>query len=377
MLVSALLANAQQAPPRVFYSDLVAGPKTGGRAGNGVIVTIWGQGFGSTRGTSTVTIGGGNAAYYGPSDSWWSDTKISFELGPSAASGNIVVKTSAGTGNGIPFTIQNGNIFFVSASGSNSGPGSYSQPWGDLVYAKNTIAAGDTIYAMDGVMQKTEDNYNAGLAVTTGGSASGYKALIAYPGANVTLGRNDGARPNFALKPLSNYWVYSQLKLTGATAVDTAWSASNLRFVGNEMWCPGGSGQSACFHTDTASNVAFYGNYVHDVGNTAGSIDKYYHAVYFTTNSNHLDVGWNTIVPNPTRSTTSGGCRAIQFYSTGGSDQYDLHVHDNLIHDAICDGINFATVNPNNGTVEAYNNVFIASAPDRTPPMAVRITPVC
>src|SRR6185437_8603609 len=138
------------------------------------------------------------------------------------------------------------------------------------------------------------------------------------------------------------------------------------RFIGNELTCPRGSGQSACFHTDTTTNLAFYGNYVHNVGDAAGSIDKYYHAVYFTTNSNHIDAGWNTVVPNPNGSTTSGGCRAIQFYSTGGADQFDLHVHDNLIHDAICDGINFATVDPDNGTVEAYNNVVyhVGTGPD-------------
>ena len=96
---------------------------------------------------------------------------------------------------------------------------------------------------------------------------------------------------------------------------------------------------------------------MHDVGSTSGTIDKYYHAIYFTTNSNHVDVGWNLVVPNPNRSTTSGGCRAIQFYSTGGADQFDLHVHDNVIHDAICDGINLATVDADKGTVEAYNNV--------------------
>src|SRR6185312_17092935 len=52
--------------------------------------------------------------------------------------------------------------------------------------------------------------------------------------------------------------------------------------------------------------------------------------------------------------------------STGGSDQYDLHVHDNVVHDAICDGINFATVDPSKGTVEAYNNVVyhVGTGPD-------------
>src|SRR6185437_14249245 len=41
-----------------------------------------------------------------------------------------------------------------------------------------------------------------------------------------------------------------------------------------------------------------------------------------------------------------------------GSDQYDLHVHDNIIRNTVCDGLNFATVNPGKGPVEAYNNLI-------------------
>jgi hypothetical protein len=39
-------------------------------------------------------------------------------------------------------------------------------------------------------------------------------------------------------------------------------------------------------------------------------------------------------------------------------NQYDLHVHDNLIHGDNCNGINFATIDPAKGAVEAYNNVI-------------------
>jgi hypothetical protein len=74
-------------------------------------------------------------------------------------------------------------------------------------------------------------------------------------------------------------------------------------------------------------------------------------------------VGWNHIHDNMT-------CRAIQFHSSPlcrpncgnndetGHNQFDLHVHDNLIHGDSCNGINFATVDPSKGPVEAYNNVI-------------------
>jgi hypothetical protein len=110
------------------------------------------------------------------------------------------------------------------------------------------------------------------------------------------------------------------------------------------------------------NQAKFYGNDVHNAGINPTS-SKFYHAVYFSTDSNHVDVGWNHIHDNFT-------CRALQFHSsplctpscgtgdTTGFDQFDLHVHDNLIHGDNCNGINFATVDPSKGPVEAYNNVI-------------------
>src|SRR5438309_11348703 len=124
--------------PRIFFSDLESGPNVGGQKNLGVWVTIWGKGFGAERGASTVTIGGGAAAEY----AIWSDTKITFQLGRAAKTGDIVVtvreKTArAGAGqsvvitsnrtgqanvgtnsggektssNGLPFTVRPGKIY--------------------------------------------------------------------------------------------------------------------------------------------------------------------------------------------------------------------------------------------------------------------------
>lgn len=354
---------AQSVPPRIFFSDLTSGPNTGGQNNKGAFVTVWGRNFGTSRGTSTVTIGGGLADNYPV----WTDTKIVFQLGASAATGNIVVATSTGSSNGVPFTIRAGNIYFVATGGNDNNNGSYATPWGTIANAKDSIAAGDIAYILNGVAQTAVDNYNASLAIVSGGTTAAPKALVAYPGATATVGTNSlsYAIRTPAVSGGKDYWVISGLTLRGQSAVDLV-GVTGWRVVGNDMSCPNGSGQAACFHTDTTTQLKFLGNYVHNVGDAAGSIDKYFHAVYFTTNSNSIEAAWNTVVPNPNKSTTSGGCRAIQFYSTGGADQYDLHVHDNLVHDAICDGINFATVNPTQGTVEAYNNVVyhVGTGPD-------------
>jgi IPT/TIG domain len=365
-LLSSASVFAQSAPPRLFFSDLESGPNTGGENGKGAWVTVWGKGFGATQGTSTVSVGGGLVANYPV----WSDGKITFQLGSAAATGNIVVNVAgAGASNGLPFTVRGGNIFFVASNGSDANAGSATAPWKTIIKAKNTIAAGDIAYLENGVTQTTEDTFTAYLSMdrqgsSNSGTAAAPKALVAYPGATVTVGVAGGLHygirtPNIGTD--EDYWVISQLHIIGGTqAMDIG--GTGWRIIGNDMQCPGADDQVGCFEMSGANQARFYGNDVHNAGINPTS-SKYYHAVYFSTDSNHVDVGWNHIHDNFT-------CRALQFHSsplcspscgagdTTGFNQYDLHVHDNLIHGDNCNGINFATVDPSKGTVEAYNNVI-------------------
>ncbi|MCU1253880.1 MAG: hypothetical protein JWM83_179, partial [Candidatus Angelobacter sp.] len=401
--------TSSNTPPRIFFSDLESGPNTGGQNNRGVWVTIWGKGFGAERGASTVTIGGGAAAEY----PIWTDTKITFQLGPAARTGDIVVsvrakaeragggssgqssvQSSVGqsksgsaniqsssksgpgnaaprSGNGIPFTVRPGKIYFVAVNGSDRHNGSFASPWKTIVQAKNRMSAGDVTYIKDGVAQTSEDNFTAYLSMDNGGGNNSGKpgapkALVAYPGARVTIGKAHGLGVDFGIRTPNipareDYWVISQLHIVGGKqAIDM--SGTGWKIVGNDIECPGGDGQVGCVEASQASGIRFYGNEVHNAG--AGPIaSKFYHAVYFSTDSNHIDVGWNHIHDNFT-------CRAVQFHSSPlcrpgcgardetGRNQFDLHVHDNLIHGDSCNGINFATVDPSKGAVEAYNNVI-------------------
>ena len=67
----------------------------------GVQVTITGSGFGSTRGSSTVTF---NGTLTGTPSSW-SATQIRVNVPAGATSGNIVVRASGVNSNGSPFTV--------------------------------------------------------------------------------------------------------------------------------------------------------------------------------------------------------------------------------------------------------------------------------
>jgi hypothetical protein len=365
LLFSAMSLVAQAQQPQIFFSDIESGPNVGGQNGNGSFVTIWGKGFGAAQGTSTITVGGGAVAAY----EVWSDGKVTFQLGSGATTGSIVVNVAAsGASNGLLFTVRAGNIFFVSTTGADTNAGSFTAPWKTILKAKNTMAAGDIAYIENGVSQTTEDNFTAYISMdnngaSNSGTATAPKALIAYPNATVTVGVAGGLAygirtPNIGTH--EDYWVFSQLHIVGGTqAMDVG--GTGWRIIGNEMQCPGADAEVGCFEMSDGNQVKFYGNEIHNAGINPTS-SKFYHAVYFSTDSNHIDVGWNHIHDNFT-------CRALQFHSsplcsptcgagdTTGFNQYDLHVHDNLIHGDNCNGINFATVDPSKGTVEAYNNV--------------------
>jgi hypothetical protein len=353
-----------QAAPRIFYSDLESGPNSGGENNKGAFVTVYGRGFGASRGASTVTIGGGAADGYPV----WSDTKIAFQLGKAAQSGEIAVHLEGASSNGVPFTVRPGKIFFVAPSGKDSSGGSFSSPWQSIVKAKNSIGPGDIAYVMNGVSQTGQDDYNASLAIASAGAEGRPRALVAYPGAKPVIGSETG--PEFGLRtptvsggPFS-YWVIAGFTLRGANAAIDLARLSHWRVVGNDISCPRGDGPAACFEAAAASSIKVLGNTIHDSGKAGGS--KLYHSLYFTTDSNHIEAGWNVIANNRS-------CRGIQFHSSrdgagSGFNQYDLSVHDNLIHGQVCDGINFATIDPSKGPVVAFNNVIYSVGLGPDPP---------
>lgn len=356
----AILATAQPGP-RIFYSDIDSGPNSGGQDNKGAFVTIYGKGFGSTRGASTVTVGGATADNY----PIWSDTKIAFQLGSAARSGEIVVHAGPASSNGVPFTVRSGGIYFVAASGNDRNNGSFRSPWQTITRAAGAIAPGDIAYVMDGVSQTGRYDYDSSLPIASAGAEGRPKALIAYPGAKVEIGSPSG--PEFGMRTPAigqrfNYWTIAGFNIRGGNEGLKLVLISHWRVVANDFSCPNGDGQAACFEAAGSENLRVLGNTIHDSGRI--NAGKQYHSLYFTTDSNHIEVGWNVIANNHS-------CRGIQFHSSpldnnSGFNQYDLIVHDNTIHDQVCDGINFATIDPSKGPVKAYNNVIyhVGTGPD-------------
>jgi len=345
------------ASPAVFFTDLTSGPKSGGQNNAGAFVTIYGRNFGATRGGSSVTIGGRPAGSY----PLWSDTKIAIQLGAAVVTGNIVVTTRAGASNGAPFTVRAGNIHFVATNGSDSHSGKYNSPWRTLMRARDTMRPGDVTYAMNGVAQTGDDGsgWQTSLLLSSGGAAAAPMAFVAYPQASATIGSTTGPNSGIRTAPRNgtypNYWVFAGFTLRGHFAAMALWGSTGWRIVANDFSCPSGDGSGACMDTVESSSLAFYGNNVHDTG--AANASALYHGAYFGTDSNHLDIGWNTIA-------NVHGCRGIQIHSTpqsgepaSGHNQFDIGIHDNIIHDTQCDGIVVDTVDPSQGPVTIYNNL--------------------
>ncbi len=340
-------ANAQAIKPSIFFTDLVSGPNSGGQQNLGAFVTLVGRNFGSTRGSSTVTVGGGAVAAY----PLWSPTKIIVQLGPKAVTGPVVVKVAGATSNSINFTVRTGRIFFVSTAGSDTAAGTFSAPFATLRKAISTVAAGDVVYAMSGVQQTSADAYNSALTLSKAGTSSLPITLAAYPNAKVTVGNASGATYGLRVKPgtAAGNWVISGLLLRGYVSGIEITNSSNWRVVGNDIYCPNGYGTGACLSAEASSGLKVLGNVVHDAGSSTATDLKFFQGVNVGT-SNSVDVGWNEIA-------RVRGCRGIQFYSDTAK-QYGLSVHDNYIHDVRCDGINFSTVDASLGAVQAYNNVI-------------------
>lgn len=461
--------NAQHAPV-LLYSDIDSGPSTHGEGGkHGAFLCVYGENFGSTRGTSTVTIGGVAAAAY----KLWDDpgqnyqpgyyAKACVQINKATPSGmeQIQLVTPIAASNTLPFTVRPGDIHFVATSGDDSGGnGSSEKPWRTITRCKKELQAGDICYIENGVTVSTPEKFNAGLVLNTSGMEGRPKAIIAYPGATVkvdlsTVPHGRGLQSYLEHENIS-YWTIAGLSFNSDGMSVQINRGGYLRFIDNDVMCTGPqcNGPNAGLHTEGFYNnhpegpgsvgyLWIYGNRIHDVGchedgkyattqhpcgwqvppsinkivSTAGTTinfkflapprgdviqvtagtnagqirkllsghgtwladnravldspftpdiaspisdwryrsagpSKLFHNVYFSTNTNHVWFGWNSVNGN------GKACRGVQFHSTGGVPQYDLHVHDNVIHDTVCDGLNFATVNPSLGAVEAYNNVI-------------------
>lgn len=394
VLASLSTAPAHAQTPQIFFTDLDSGPNSGGEnAGNfsGAYITIYGNFFGASQGASTVTWNGqdclrvvpatGSYSGWGAPYLWYQKILVQLGSSCSAGTGNFVVTVKGKPSNGLAFTVRPGNIYCVSTTGNDKNTGKFPKScWATIPKASYKMAAGDITYVENGVNQVVRTDYDAYSTIGTSGAPGRPIALVVYPGATSTIGSATGAVP-YALRTPNiggfHFWTVAGFTIrSNNIGIEISGGSSDFRVIAMDASCPTAIGafQGGCMDTGlTTTHIAYLGNYVHDNAQVRpGSSTKGFHNMYFSTDSNHVVAAWNLIDGDTGQNKCNGGpcnaCRGIQFHSSpaggggpsdaSGHDQYDLHVHDNVIRNTHCDGINFATVDPSKGPVEAYNNVL-------------------
>jgi len=347
--------------PRVFFTDLDSGPNTGGLDNKGVFVTIYGKGFGATRGASTVTVGGGSVDSYVS----WSDGKIVVQLGAAAKTGNVVVSNTAGASNGVPFTVRSGAIYFVSPTGT--GAGTFAAPMSPKA-AYAAIAPGVTFYFRGGSYtaqygQLGWSDFSYVLGSSKSGAAGSPVAFVGYPGETASFSGHGtfGLRDSF--ETVGNYITIANFTMkcpeqcigSGANTNAGGESAKSggkaVRVVGNVM--------SATYKHNTQTGMLtvgndgwrIFGNELKDTGTTPPINNN--HAIYIQVGSSDVDVGWNYL-----HNLRMG--HVIQVHTDTPFRYENVRIHDNLItakNSTDSRGINVGEVLPGTfGTIS--NNVL-------------------
>ena len=363
---------AWAASPAIFYSDLTAGPNTGGQNNNGVFVTIWGNNFGSTQGSSYITVGGGKVNNY-PT---WTNTMICFQLGSSAATGNIVLNSSNGNATGPAFTVQAGNIYFVQPGASTNGTGTYTSPFNHLQYFESIAAPGDTVYVMSGTIYDEIDGHAGwhGIVVPeTSGTQGSPVSWIAYPNATVILQADGGTQlwptgasdtVQYIFRGYASWQTVSKftMELTGTNGL------SAIDSTGNDGWKVVGNNITASTYIYAIVGLAgnyssVLGNEIHNSGASQG-FNNEDHSIYWDGGGTNVEIGWNYLHDNQ-----NTGWEISLFHQGSTAEPTRIgKIHDNLITNAngyLLKGILLGDVDAgeNETDVEAqniqvYNNVL-------------------
>jgi hypothetical protein len=96
---------------------------------------------------------------------------------------------------------KNINIYYVSPSGLDSNPGTFTQPWRTISKAARTVKAGDVVYIRGGT-------YVEAVEISTSGTADALIQFSAYPGETAILDGNNRLPSSYtALLSLRGSWI--------------------------------------------------------------------------------------------------------------------------------------------------------------------------
>jgi hypothetical protein len=347
---------AQTTPPHIFFTDLTSGPGTGGENNKGAYVTIYGDNFGVSQGTSTVIVGGGavdHCPIWGAAWLWYQ--KITCQLGSNVTTGNVVVTVNSNASNGTPFTVRSGAIYFLSTSGNDSANGSVGTPWKSLHHARGTMVAGDIVYLRTGTWDSSIDAEGSSSSIImfagTGGTSAAPIAMVAYPGENPQWSAAGKTYVSYNWTGTATHdWVFAGIYWNGANStsriLDGQTGYNRLRLVGNTA----NNSTNVCWNFEGSSNtVQIYGN---DVSSCSpGLLDSDHgYSIYFGAygTQDGIDIGWNNLHDN------TGKGKGIQLYGHAPGDIIrNVVIHHNWIHNTCAEGM---AIGGSDGGTEIFEN---------------------
>jgi len=340
--------------PFIAYSDLTYGPSVGWSAADpnkGAVVTIYGRNFGTTRGSSYVTVNGVqlNADVDFVDD--WAKTSnpipflqsITFQLNTNIPAGVGTISVTAGgiTSNSVPFTVGSGSIAFVSATAPTSGTdGSITNPWHCSDF-KTSLSPGNVIYFRGGTYSSM---CNGGKSIiwikdtNTSGTSAAPIAIAGYPGEDAFMDHSAGdiTNANKGIVADNHYMTIAKFRVS---ALESAIRGNDFsRVIANNaigaVEYLGGAGIVAA----GGDGALVIGNWLHG-GRSQRKLD---HAIYFSGCQETVGgvAAWNLIDDNdfgsPLDPADSGyGALIVDNHQevrcTSDQQLQSLRVHNNLI----------------------------------------------
>ncbi len=410
-------SGCETADPHIAFTDVISGPDTGlgDNLGSGMIVTVWGQGLGSTQDNSTIQFCDSaavcrNAAYVyywknadgalpsGPANLYRSHgmQEIAFSIPDSAlGAGTIKLTVRGQESNTLPFTTRSGNIYWVAPGGNNANTCSYASPCAFIdggvaapgytgALGNGRLQAGDTLYSR-GVAEPGQSGSGKTIGMyfrSVVGTLANQVAVVAYPNTRPFISSPNRGVTQFESSGIviSKYSIEVGYALPSDPVNPGNPSAGNShvgfrdngRVIGNlntqiAGTCFTGWAGSIGSSSGQGSNGKAFGNHIKDLG--CDNTSKFAHTMYFSVRDSSAsleawEIGYNFLDNNNVLygihnydEALSGDCGDL----TG-----TLKIHHNVVFNQRGAGINVATTDnsaPENtcwtADIEIYNNTLI------------------
>ncbi len=392
--------------PRLFFTDITSGPNSGGEMNLGAFLTLFGEGFGATRGTSTVTIGGKEVARYvvwGENNAFRGLDMIVVQPGSGVTldmitAQDVVVTVGGMPSNALKFLVRPGTIYFIDhdhpsrcttqpASGADcpappgsdastcaAGYGTIDMPFGRLYQARCRMVPGDIVYIKKGTAEYTEidpQSNSGSLTISTDfphGTADKPIAYVGYPAQTLEAGSPIIHPPSPTewgmLTWLDDraYYTFAKLIVIGP---DKPFPIANngRRIIANKITGAGHEYWGAISVNNYATKVQLLGNLLKGNGNLASPYPGI--SIYGDSGSaqviDDIEVAWNQVEDQ-----AGGASIAVIGESTAPGTFTNIKVHDNLLlnnlstHHLLIGGA--AASNQSLDSVSVYNNIVVGAA---------------